>query len=54
MNFNKKDIKAAILMRNIYFSVFKKISNNNFNVNKKIKLSKIEKLIIIFKLLIKG
>ena len=54
MNFNKKDIKAAILMRNIYFSVFKKISNNNCNVNKKIKLSKIEKLIIIFKLLIKG
>ena len=54
MNFNKKDIKAAVLMRNIYFSVFKKISNKKWNINKKVKLSKIEKLIIIFKLLIKG
>lgn len=54
MNFNKKDIKAAVLMKEIYFSVFKKISNQKWDINKKIKLSKMEKIIIIFKLLIKG
>ena len=54
MNFKKKDIRAAVLMKEIYFSLFKKISNKKWNFNKKVKLSKMEKLIIIFKLLIKG
>ena len=54
VSFNKKDLKAAILMKEFYYSIFKKISINKTNLNKTIKLSKIEKLIIIIKYFIRS
>ena len=54
IRFKHKDLKAAILMKEFYYNIFKKISDNNENLNKKIKLSKIEKLIIIIKYLIRS
>ena len=52
--FKKKDLKAAILMKEFYYNIFKKISINNMNLYKKIKLSKIEKLIIIIRYFIRS
>ena len=52
--FKTKDLKAAILMKEFYYNIFKKISVNNMNLYKKIKLSKIEKLIIIIKYFIRS
>ena len=54
VNFKKKDLRAAILMKEFYYSIFKKISINKTNLNMKIKLSKIEKLIIVIKYFIRS
>lgn len=52
--FEQKDLRAAILMKEFYYNIFKKLTANNKNLKKKIKLSKIEKLIIIIKYLIRS
>lgn len=54
VNFNRNNIKAAILMREMYLSIFRKISSETWNIDKKVTLSKMEKIIIIIKILIKG
>ncbi|MDC3091489.1 squalene/phytoene synthase family protein [Rickettsiales bacterium] len=49
LEFEKKKLKAPNLMKNMYQSVFKKICNNKWDNETKIRLGKLEKFLIILK-----
>ncbi len=48
-NFDKKKMKAPFLMKSMYETIFKKISMKDWDLEKKVKLSKIEKSLILIK-----
>ena len=54
LKFEKKNLKGPRIMKAMYFAIFKKICKSDWNISKKVKLSKIEKFILILKIIIRG
>ncbi|MAH79021.1 MAG: hypothetical protein CMP41_03710 [Rickettsiales bacterium] len=54
LKFKKKNLKGPRIMQAMYFAIFKKICKSDWNISKKVKLSKIEKFLLILKIIIRG